>query len=197
MTKHRCAPHGDRRTGGLVLFPVLSRASRGRYRLCATCSRDVAYWLNCDLPRGLIFSWLAGSSAAPRTSRPHNGCSRPIGSPHVSTGWARALSFATPLLAKHHDARNSRRRRGCVMTLPVPPPLRWRTLRLDERGDTVVLRVSAPMPSRTSQRRPGVLSASTSPFHAQGLCPAISVWLTGDRCHPRQTPKTGWSPLTH
>src|SRR5947199_7090243 len=29
-----------------------------------------------------IFSWPAGSSASPRTSRPHNGCSRPIGSPN-------------------------------------------------------------------------------------------------------------------
>jgi hypothetical protein len=39
-----------------------------------------------DLLRGLIFSWLAGSSDAPRTSRLHNGCSGPIGSPHVSSG---------------------------------------------------------------------------------------------------------------
>ena len=37
---------------------------------------------------GLIFSWLAGSSAAPRTPRPRNGCSSPIGSRHVSSGWA-------------------------------------------------------------------------------------------------------------
>jgi len=51
-------------------------------------ARLVLAAVNCDLPRRLIFSWLAGSSAAPRTPRPHNGCSRPIGSPHVSSGWA-------------------------------------------------------------------------------------------------------------
>ena len=44
--------------------------------------------LNCDLPRGLIFSWLAGSSAVPRTPRSHNVSSRPIRSPHVSSGSA-------------------------------------------------------------------------------------------------------------
>src|ERR1700676_1713785 len=42
------------------------------------------------------FLVLAGSSAAPRTSRPHNGCSRPIGSPHVSSGMGVSLVVSSP-----------------------------------------------------------------------------------------------------
>ena len=62
-----------------------ARRRRQRNRPTRAWTRGLCWQrLDCDLPRGLIFSWFAGSSAAPRTSRPHNGCSRPIGSPHVS-----------------------------------------------------------------------------------------------------------------
>jgi hypothetical protein len=50
-----------------------------------------------------MFSWLAGSRAVPRTPRPHNGGSGPIGSPDVSSGRVGALSFHHRVGMSPHD----------------------------------------------------------------------------------------------